>query len=70
MSKFSGSVNEVYPHKKSRQSDLTLGKLWVTQCGWIHLCTIVDMELTINSFWKLFSYGVKRDHYKNLIGIR
>ena len=28
------------------------------------------METTITNCWKLFSYGVKRDHYDKLIGIR
>ena len=26
--------------------------------------------MTISNFWKLFCYGVKRDHYDKLIGIR
>ena len=26
--------------------------------------------MTITNCWKLFSYGVKRDHYDKLIGIR
>ena len=28
------------------------------------------MVMNITNFWKLFCYGVKRDHYKKLIGIR
>ena len=28
------------------------------------------MGMTITNFWKLFRYGVKRDHYDKLIGIR
>ena len=28
------------------------------------------MGMTINNCWKLFCYGVKRDHYDNFIGIR
>ena len=28
------------------------------------------MGMTINNFWKLFCYGVKRYHYDKLIGIR
>ena len=43
---------------------------WVTQCGWLRLCTTVDMGITITNFWKLFHYGVKRDQYEKLIGIR
>ena len=39
-------------------------------CGWLRLCTTVDMGMTITNFWKLFCYGVKRDHYDKLIGIR
>ena len=28
------------------------------------------MGMTMTNFWKLFRYGVKRDHYDKLIGIR
>ena len=28
------------------------------------------MGITITNFWKLFCFGVKRDHYDKLIGIR
>ena len=28
------------------------------------------MGMTINNCWELFCYGVKRDHYDKLIGIR
>ena len=28
------------------------------------------MVMNINNCWKLFCYGVKRDHYENLINIR
>ena len=63
-------INEVDSHKKSRQSDLALEKLWVAQCGWIQLCTTVAMGMAINIFWKIFHYGFKRDHYAKLIGIR
>ena len=63
-------VNEVDSHNKSRQYDLALKKWWVTQCGWLRLCTTVAMVITITNFWKMFSYGVKRDHYDKLIGIR
>ena len=62
--------NEVDCHKKPRQSDLALEKLWVAQCGWIQLCTPVEMGMAINRLWKLFRYGFKRDHYAKLIGIR
>ena len=30
----------------------------------------VAMGMTITNYWKLFCYGVKRDHYDKLIGIR
>ena len=30
----------------------------------------VSMGMTITNCWKLFFYGVKRDHYDKLIGIR
>ena len=51
------AVSEVESHKKSRQSDLALDKLWVTQCGWMRLCTTVSMGMSITDFWKLFCYG-------------
>ena len=63
-------MNEVDSHNKSRQSDLSLEKWWVTQCGWLRLCATVAMGMTITNCWKLFHYGVKRDHYEKLIGIR
>ena len=64
------AVNEVDSHNKSRQSDLALEKWWVTQCVWLRLCTTVAMGMTITNCWKLFRYGVKREHYDKLIGIR
>ena len=70
MYKFFGSVNEVDSHNKSRQSGLALEKFWVTQCGWLWLCTTVAMGMAITNSWELFSYGVKRDHYEKSIGIR
>ena len=70
MSKFFGAVNEVDSHNKSRQSDLRMDKLWVTQCGWQCLCMAVSMLMTITNCLKLFCYGVKREHYYKLIGIR
>ena len=70
MSKFFGSVNEVNPHNKSRQSDLAQEKYWVTQCGWLQLCTTVSMGMNITNCWKLFCYGNKRDRYDKFIGIR
>ena len=69
VSKFFGSVNEVDSHKKSRHSDIDMEKFWVTQCGWIRLCTTVAMGMTITKCWKLFRYGVKRDHHDKFIGI-
>ena len=70
MYKLFGSVNEVDYHKKPRQSDLALEKLWVTLFGCLRLFMTVSMEMTIPIFWKLFWYGVKRCHYEKLIGIR
>ena len=67
---FVSAVNEVDSHNKSRQSDLALDNLWVTQCGLLRLCTSVAMVMTITNYWKLFCYGVKIYHYKKLIGIR
>ena len=70
MSEFFGSVNEVDSHNKSRQSDLGLENYWVTQCGWLQLCTTVAVVMNINNLWKLFCYRVKRDHYYKLVGVR
>ena len=69
MSKTFSAVNEVESHNKSRQSDLALKKWWVTQCGWLRLCKTFSMGMTITNCWKLFRYGVKRDHYDKLIVI-
>ena len=68
--KLFGAVNKVEYHKKSRQDDLALEKFWVTNCGWIQLRKIFAMGMNITNIWKLFHYGVKRDHYEKLIGIR
>ena len=68
--KTKSAVNEVDSHNKSRQFDLALEKWWVTQFGWLRLCTTVAMVMTITNCWKLFRYGVKRYHYDKLIGIR
>ena len=57
------AVNEVDSHNKSRHYYLVLDKWWVTQYVWLWLCTTVAMGITITNFWKLFHYGVKRDHY-------
>ena len=62
-------MNEIESHNNSRQSDLALKKWWVTQCSWLRLCTTVAMGMTINNCWKLFRYGVNREHYEKLIGI-
>ena len=64
------AVNEFESHNKLRQSNLALEKWWVTQCGWLRLCTPVAMGMTITNCWNLFCYGVKRYHYEKLIGIR
>ena len=66
MSKFFGLVNEVDLHNNSRQSDLALEKFWVTQYSWLRLCTTVAMGTTISNCWKLFRYGVKREHSTSL----
>ena len=63
-------MNEVDSHNKSRKSDLALEKWWVTKCGWLRICTTVAMGMTITNCWKLFRYGVKREHHDKLIGIR
>ena len=58
MSKFFGSVNEVDFHNKSSQSNLSLEKFWVTQCGWIRLYTTVTMVIdnpTMNSSFNSIS---------------
>ena len=64
------SVNEVDSHSRSRNSDLALENWWVTQCGWLRLCALVAMRMTIINFWNVFCYGVKRYNYERLIGIR
>ena len=54
MSQFFGYINDVDSQNKSRQSDLDLEKFCITQFGWIQLCTIVAMGMTITNLWKLF----------------
>ena len=49
---------------------MALGKLWVTQCGCIWLCTNFSMGITIENFWKIFHYGVNIEHYDRCIGIK
>ena len=51
MSKFFGAVNEFDSHNISRQSELALDKLWVTQCGCLQLCTDVAMGTSITNRW-------------------
>ena len=70
MYKLFGAVNEFEAQNKPRQSDLALENWWVTQCGWLRLFTTFATGMTITNCWKLFRYGVKRDHYEKLIGIR
>ena len=65
MYQFFGSVNEVTHHEKSRQSYLALEKYWVTQCGWIWLCTAFDIGMTIPNLWKLLFCGIKIDCDEN-----
>ena len=62
-------VNEFDSHNKSRQSHLDLYKFWVNKFGCLRLCTKADMEMTIINLWKIFCYGVTRDHYEKSIGI-
>ena len=50
VSKLFGSFNLVESHNKSKQSDLVLEKYWVTQCGWLRLCTTFAMGITIKNF--------------------
>ena len=68
--KFSGSINEVDSHNKSRKSDLAMEKLGVNQCGWLWLCTAVATGTNITNFWKIFHYEVKRDNHGKSIDIR
>ena len=70
MYKFFGYVHEVDSHNKSRKSDLALEKLWFTQFGWIWLCMIVSIKMTITNFLNIFCDTVKREHYNKLVGIR
>ena len=70
MSRLFGAFNEFDSHKKCRQSGFALEKFWVTQCGWLWLCTAVSMEMTITNLWKIFHYEAKRDHDDKFIGIR
>ena len=70
MSKLFGSVNEVDPHKKLRQSNLALEKYGLSQCGWIWLFMEVDMVMNIEKICKLFHYGIRIWHHDKYIGIR
>ena len=42
----------------------------MTQCGWIRLFNTVDIGTKITNSWKLFCYGINREHYENFICIR
>ena len=44
--------------------------LWVTQCGYIRLCTTLSIVITVTNFWKLFLHIFNREKYEILIGIR
>ena len=68
--KLFGSVNEIESHNKSMKSDLVLGYFWVTQCGWLQLCTEFSIVITITNLWKIFPDGVKIYHLDKLIGTR
>ena len=59
VSKFYGSVSEIDPQNKSRQSYLALGEYWVTQCGWLRLCTTFYVVINITNIWKIFYYWVR-----------
>ena len=43
-------VHEVDSHINSWQSDLALENFWVTQCGWIQLCTTIAMSMKITKY--------------------
>ena len=70
MSTFFGAVNEVDSHNMFRQSDIAMDKVLVTKCGWLRFCTTVSMGTTITNCWKMFCYGVKRNHFNKSIRIR
>ena len=40
-------------------------KYWVTQCGWIQLCTVVAMGMTIKIYGKCFVMGLRDINMKN-----
>ena len=65
VSKFFGSVNEAESHNRSKKHDLALEKFWVNQCGWIRLCMIIDMGMTITNGWKPFVMGLRDTTMKN-----
>ena len=62
--KFFWSFNEIDSHIKCRQYGLALDKLWVTQCGWLRLYTMVEIGIITTNFWKRFCCGVNREHYE------
>ena len=64
------NINEVDSQNKYRKYDLSMGKYWVTQCGWLWLCKTVSTGIIITNLWKIFCYGVKRYHYEKSIDIR
>ena len=70
MSKFFGAVNEVASHNKFWQSDIAMEKFLVTKCGWLQLCTTVSTGMTFTNCWKLFYFGVNRNHFNKSISIR
>ena len=63
-------INKVESHTKYIHSELALEKYWVDKCGWMWLCTTLAMVMTIKISWKLFSYGINRDYYDKLFGIK
>ena len=69
MYKFFGYVNEIDYHNKSRQSDQALEKYWSTQYGWLRLYTTISIGMNLTNVWKIFGYGVKREHYEKFIRI-
>ena len=57
MYKFLGLVMKVDSHNRYLNTDIVLEKLWVTQCGWLRLCTNIYMGIVITNCWIMFCYG-------------
>ena len=67
MYKFFVYVNEVESHKKSIEYNLALENYWVTQCGWMWLCTTVDMVMTIHFTGNYFVVELIEINYQRTI---